>query len=228
MEPPTKTTIDTWISSFLLNSSPSLPQIGVLAVEASRVAVTTQVYWLCEPRSSVMIVGRALDTTVEDRNATNIASNIPDRADRICWWVMPPCCSTGARAAGAAGPAAAGRWCVGLMKRSPGVPAVVASGIPVSAISLQQATDARCDGPHNATGAHRTVRSGGRPSYASAVRQSSASASSTSSTGCQAFRSVPWKICCRQETPVAAMTVSWAAARTAGKSRSSPTCSEMS
>ena len=30
-----------------------------------------------------MIVGRALETTVEDRNATNIASNIPESAERI-------------------------------------------------------------------------------------------------------------------------------------------------
>src|SRR3712207_9135147 len=43
-----------------------------------------------------MIVGRALETTVEDRNATNIASNIPDSAERICRWVIRPCCSTGA------------------------------------------------------------------------------------------------------------------------------------
>ena len=45
-----KMTIAIWISSFLLNRSASLPQIGVEAVEASRVAVTTQVYWLWVPR----------------------------------------------------------------------------------------------------------------------------------------------------------------------------------
>lgn len=37
---------DSWISSFLLNRSDSLPQIGVVAVTASREAVTTQVYAL--------------------------------------------------------------------------------------------------------------------------------------------------------------------------------------
>ena len=83
IEPTMKMTIDSWISSFLLNRSASLPQMGVEAVEASRVAVTTQVYWLCVPRRSVMIVGRALETTVEDRNATNIASSIPESASRI-------------------------------------------------------------------------------------------------------------------------------------------------
>ena len=58
------------------------------------------------------------------------------------------------------------------------------------------------------------------------VRQ--ARASRTSSAGCQAVRCVPWKICCRQETPVAAMTASAGAERTAGNSRSSPTCIETS
>ena len=33
-----------------------------------------------------MIVGRAFETTVEDRNATNIASNIPESASRISRW----------------------------------------------------------------------------------------------------------------------------------------------
>src|SRR3712207_1217157 len=75
--------------------------MGVEAVEASSVAVTTHVYWPCVPCSSVMIVGRAFETTVEDRNATNIASNIPDRAERICRWVIRPCCSAGATSAGA-------------------------------------------------------------------------------------------------------------------------------
>ncbi len=53
-------------------------------------------------------------------------------------------------------------------------------------------------------------------------------ASSNSSTGCHALRWVPWWICWRQETPVAAITASAGAARTAGKSRSSPTVREMS
>src|SRR3954447_13263210 len=103
IEPTMKTTIETCISSFLLNRSASLPQIGVEAVEDSSVAVTTQVYWPCVPCRSVMIVGRALETTVEDRNATNIASNIPERASRICRWVICPCCSTGATPVAAAG-----------------------------------------------------------------------------------------------------------------------------
>ena len=44
IEPTMKMTMASWMSSFLLNRSASLPQIGVVAVEASRVAVTTQVY----------------------------------------------------------------------------------------------------------------------------------------------------------------------------------------
>ena len=44
IEPTMKMTMASWMSSFLLNRSASLPQIGVEAVEASRVAVTTQVY----------------------------------------------------------------------------------------------------------------------------------------------------------------------------------------
>src|SRR4051812_12670719 len=102
IEPTMKITIDSWMSSFLLNRSASLPQIGVEAVEESSVAVTTQVYWLWVPRRSVMIVGRALETTVEDRKATNIASNIPDSAERISRWVIRPWCTAGAGAAGSA------------------------------------------------------------------------------------------------------------------------------
>src|SRR4051812_16738833 len=99
IEPVMKTTIASWMSSFLLNRSASLPQMGVDAVEASSVAVTTHVYWLCVPCRSVMMVGKAFETTVEDRNATNIASIIPERASRIWRCVMRPCCSTGACAA---------------------------------------------------------------------------------------------------------------------------------
>src|SRR3954471_3598247 len=121
IEPAMKMTIAIWISSFLLNRSASLPQIGVEAVEASRVAVTTQVYWLWVPLRSVMIVGSALETTVDERNATNIASNIPDRALRICRCVIPPCCSAGATDAGsAAGPAAARIGAGVLIEVSPG------------------------------------------------------------------------------------------------------------
>ena len=50
----------------------------------------------------------------------------------------------------------------------------------------------------------------------------------TSSTGCSARRSVPCWICWRHDTPVAATTVSSGSARTAGKSRSSPTSSDTS
>src|SRR3954451_21095858 len=99
MEPTMKTTIASCSRSFLLNRSANLPQIGVETVEASSVAATTQVYWLWVPCRSVMIVGRAFETTVEDRNATNIASIIPERASRIWRCVMRPCCSTGASAA---------------------------------------------------------------------------------------------------------------------------------
>ncbi len=69
-----------WTSSFLLTRSANLPQMGVVAVDASRVAVMTQVYWSWVPCRSVMIVGRALDTTVDDRNATNMPSRRPMRA----------------------------------------------------------------------------------------------------------------------------------------------------
>ncbi len=65
-EPATKITIATWTSSFLLNRSASLPQIGVVAVAVSRVAVTTQVYWVCVPSSAPMICGSAVETTVLD------------------------------------------------------------------------------------------------------------------------------------------------------------------
>src|SRR3954453_12854714 len=99
MEPAMKTTIASCSSSFLLNRSANLPQIGVETVEASSVAATTHVYWLWVPCRSVMIVGRAFETTVEERNATNIASIIPESASRICRCVMRPCCSTGASAA---------------------------------------------------------------------------------------------------------------------------------
>ena len=54
------------------------------------------------------------------------------------------------------------------------------------------------------------------------------STSRMSSSGCRAMRPVPCAICCRQETPVAAMIVSAASARTAGKSRSSPMLMESS
>src|SRR3954469_15042466 len=68
--------------------SASLPPIGVDAVIASRVAVTTHVYADCPPPSSAMILGRAFETTVEDRIATNNPSRRPDSASMISRWVI--------------------------------------------------------------------------------------------------------------------------------------------
>jgi hypothetical protein len=83
-DPTTKITIDSWMSSFLLNRSASLPQIGVVAVAVSRVAVTTQVYWVCDPLSEPMIFGSAVETTVLLSMATNSTSSRPLRASRSC------------------------------------------------------------------------------------------------------------------------------------------------
>src|SRR3569623_3695814 len=79
-------TMEIWISSFLLNRSASLPQIGVVAVAVSRVAVTTQVNWVCEPLSAPMICGSAVETTVLDRSATNRTSSRPESASSVCRW----------------------------------------------------------------------------------------------------------------------------------------------
>ena len=57
-----------------------MPQIGVDAVIASSDAVTTHVYCACVPPRSARIRGRALDTIVEDRIATNRAMSRPDSA----------------------------------------------------------------------------------------------------------------------------------------------------
>ena len=54
--------------------------MGVDAVVASRAEVTTQVYADWPPCSSVMILGSAFETTVEDRIATNMPSSRPERA----------------------------------------------------------------------------------------------------------------------------------------------------
>ncbi len=99
-EPTVNTVMAICTSSFLLTRSESLPQIGVLAVEASRVAVTTQVYWFCVPCSSGMIVGSALATIVDDRNAVNIASSSPESASRVWRWVIWPPASAGGRSVG--------------------------------------------------------------------------------------------------------------------------------
>jgi hypothetical protein len=87
-EPSTKIVRASWTRSFLLVRSASLPQIGVVAVVASSVEVTTQVYADWPPCSSVMIRGSAFETTVEERIATNMPSSRPERASRICRWVM--------------------------------------------------------------------------------------------------------------------------------------------
>ncbi|GGZ90821.1 hypothetical protein GCM10010371_58320 [Streptomyces subrutilus] len=50
--------------------------------------MTTQVYEDWVPPRSLMIWGRALETIVEDRIATNMPSISPDRAFMICGWVM--------------------------------------------------------------------------------------------------------------------------------------------
>jgi hypothetical protein len=47
------------------------------AVVVSSVAVTTHVYWVCDPCRSPMMVGRAFETIVDDRIETNIASRRP-------------------------------------------------------------------------------------------------------------------------------------------------------
>src|SRR5690606_8332398 len=73
-----------WYSSFLLNRSESLPQIGVLAVEVSSIAVTTQVYCRWVPSRSAMMTGRAFETIVELSTATSSASTSPHIA-RMIW-----------------------------------------------------------------------------------------------------------------------------------------------
>ena len=84
IEPATKTTSDSWTSSFLLNRSDSLPQIGVLTVVASRDAVITQVYWRWVPCRSPMIVGSAVETMVLLSIAVNRPASSPVIASRIC------------------------------------------------------------------------------------------------------------------------------------------------
>jgi hypothetical protein len=63
----------------------------------------TQVYWCCVPCRSVMIVGSAFDTIVEDRNAVNIASSIPESASRVCRCVIRPLSSGDDGSAGPGG-----------------------------------------------------------------------------------------------------------------------------
>src|SRR3954454_8092254 len=94
-EPMTNTTMAACTSSFLLYRSASLPQIGVVAVAASREAVITQVYWDWVPSSLEVIVGRALETIVELSRPTNSDSSRPLSASRVSRLLI------GASAAGA-------------------------------------------------------------------------------------------------------------------------------
>src|SRR5690606_27148360 len=87
-EDTTKTMSAIWISSLRLVRSASLPQIGVLTVIASRLAVTTQVYDDWEPPRSLTIFGSEVDTTVLDSIVTNRPSRRPDRASRTCRWFI--------------------------------------------------------------------------------------------------------------------------------------------
>src|SRR5829696_212186 len=98
-EPTTKITRASWMSVFLLVRSASLPQIGVVAVIASRVAVTTQVYADSLACRSEMIRGSALATTVLARTVTNMPSSRPDRASRISGGSSPPAAPRSARRA---------------------------------------------------------------------------------------------------------------------------------
>src|ERR1044072_8752904 len=84
IQPSTKMQMATWTSVFLLNRSASLPQIGVLAVAVSSVAVTTHVYCVCDPFTDPMINGRARETTVELTIATNSTSSSPDSDSSTC------------------------------------------------------------------------------------------------------------------------------------------------
>jgi len=82
-EPATKMTIALWTSTFLLNRSASLPQMGVDAALASRAVVMTQAYAVCEPLRSPMMVGSAVETMVVLSSAVNSAASRPVRASRI-------------------------------------------------------------------------------------------------------------------------------------------------
>src|SRR4051794_8461762 len=105
-EPMTNTTMAACTSSFLLYRSASLPQIGVVAVAASREAVITQVYWDWVPSSLEVIVGRALETIVELSRPTNSASSRPLSASRVSRLLI------GASAAGAVVTGGPARWVV--------------------------------------------------------------------------------------------------------------------
>ncbi len=69
-------------SSFRSSMSASLPQIGVLTVVASRVAVMIQVKVAWSPPSSVTMTGSEVDTTVVERIATSMPARSPEMASR--------------------------------------------------------------------------------------------------------------------------------------------------
>src|SRR4051794_4027978 len=92
-----------WTSAFLENWSDSLPQIGVVAVMVSKVATTTQVYSVWLPWRLSTMRGSALETTVLDSMATNIASRSPDMASSTSRWVITPESSAGLSAGPAGG-----------------------------------------------------------------------------------------------------------------------------
>src|SRR4051812_38906132 len=102
-----------WTSAFLENWSDSLPQIGVVAVMVRRVATTTQVYSVWLPWRLSTMRGSALETTVLESIATNIASRSPDRASSTSRWVITPWSSAGLSAgpAGTTAGTTAGTGC---------------------------------------------------------------------------------------------------------------------
>lgn len=87
-----------WISVLRLTRSASLPQIGVLMVVVSSVAVTTQVKAVCVPLRSARITGSDDDTTEVARIDTNMPRRIPERASSTWRWVIcwgsPGTCSS--------------------------------------------------------------------------------------------------------------------------------------
>src|SRR3954466_13092471 len=60
--------------------------MGLVTVMASSEAVTTQVYWVCVPSRSPMIVGSAVETIVELTIATKSADIRPMRTSTISLW----------------------------------------------------------------------------------------------------------------------------------------------
>ena len=63
-------------------------QIGLVTVIASSEAVTTQVYCVCVPSRSAMIVGSAVETIVALTIATKSADISPTRTSTISLWFI--------------------------------------------------------------------------------------------------------------------------------------------